>query len=100
VTVTGRVTSELLWRATLIAVLIDVPLLVLVARGVSPRLFRELEWHLAAAASVVYAVLWGTFGSVYSGMRSTGQCFRPGLDGGFPSATACCSGPWASRSGA
>jgi len=65
VTETARVTSELLWRATLIAAVIDAPLLVLVARGVSPDSFRELKWHLAAAASVVYAVLWGTFGSVY-----------------------------------
>jgi hypothetical protein len=59
------VTSELLWRATSIAVLIDVPLLVLVAWRVSRGLFRQLKWHLAAAAFVVYAALWGTFGSVY-----------------------------------
>jgi len=64
-TETGRVTSELLWRATLVAVLIDVALLVLVARRVSLELFRRLKWHLAAAAAVVYAALWGTFGSVY-----------------------------------
>lgn len=64
-TETGRVTSELLWRATLIAVLIDAPLLIFVARWVSSELFGKLKWHLAGAAFVVYAVLWGTFGSVY-----------------------------------
>src|SRR5512136_1594652 len=64
-TETGRVTSELLWRATLIAALIDAPLLALVARWVSPELFNKLKWHLAGAAFVVYAALWGTFGSVY-----------------------------------
>jgi hypothetical protein len=62
---TGRLTSELLWRATLIAVLIDAPLLILVARWVSSELFYKLKWHLAGAAFVVYAVLWGAFGSVY-----------------------------------
>jgi hypothetical protein len=63
--VTGRVTSDLLWRATLVALVVDVPLLVLVARRVSRDLFRQLKWHVAAAAFLVYAVLWGTFGSVY-----------------------------------
>jgi hypothetical protein len=49
----------------LIAVLIDAPLLMLVARYVSSELFRKLKWYLAGAGFVVYAVLWGTFGSVY-----------------------------------
>lgn len=62
---TGRATSELLWRATLIAALIDAPLLVLVARWVSSELFRNLKWYLAGAGFVIYAALWGTFGSVY-----------------------------------
>ena len=62
---TGRATSEVLWRATLIAVLIDLPLLMLVARWVSSELFRKLKWYLAGAGFVVYAVLWGAFGSVY-----------------------------------
>jgi hypothetical protein len=61
----GRATSELLWRATFIAVLIDAPLVVLIGRCVSSELFRNLKWHLAAAASVVYATLWGTFASLY-----------------------------------
>jgi hypothetical protein len=65
VTETGRVTSELLWRVTLIAMLIDAPLLFLVARWVSSGLFRKLKWYLAGAALVVYALLWGAFGSVY-----------------------------------
>jgi hypothetical protein len=65
VTETGRVTSELLWRGTLIAVLIDVPLLCAVGRWVSSKLFRQLKWHLAAAAFLVYAALWGSLASVY-----------------------------------
>jgi len=62
---TARVTSELLWRATIIAALIDAPLVILIGRRVSLELFRKLKWHLAAAAFVVYAALWGTFASVY-----------------------------------
>ncbi len=62
---TGRVTSELLWRATAIAMPIDVLLLIIVGRSVSSELFGKLKWHLATAACVVYAVLWGTFGSLY-----------------------------------
>ena len=62
---TGRVTSELLWRATLIAVLIDASLLILVARWVSSGLFYKLKWYLAGAAFVVYAALWATFASLY-----------------------------------
>jgi hypothetical protein len=62
---TPRVTSELLWRATFIAVLIDSPLVILIGRRVSSELFRKLKWHLAASAFVVYAALWGTFASVY-----------------------------------
>jgi hypothetical protein len=60
-----RVTSEILWRATFIAVCIDAPLLVLVARLVSAELFGKIKWHLAAAAFIVYASLWGSYGSVY-----------------------------------
>ena len=62
---TGQVTSELLWRSTLIAMLIDAPLLILVARQVTSELFCTLKWYLAGAAFVVYAALWGAFGSVY-----------------------------------
>jgi hypothetical protein len=65
VTEPGHVTSEVLWRAAVIAALIDTPLLILVARWVSSELFRKLKWHLAGAAFVVYAALWGTFASVY-----------------------------------
>jgi hypothetical protein len=61
---TGRVTSELLWRATSITVPIDMVLLSLVARFVSAELFAKLKWHVAAAACVVYALLWGVFGSM------------------------------------
>lgn len=61
----ARVTSELLWRAALIAALIDAPLVMLIGRWVSAGLFRKLKWHLAASAFVVYLALWGTFASVF-----------------------------------
>ena len=61
---TGQVTSELLWRAAVIAALIDTPLLLLLGRGVPRELFTRLKWQLAAAAFIVYALLWGTLGSV------------------------------------
>jgi hypothetical protein len=59
----GQATSEVLWRATLIAVFIDVPLLIIIARRVSSELFAQLKWYLVGAAFIVYVVLWGTFGS-------------------------------------
>jgi hypothetical protein len=62
---TETVTSELFWRATLAAALVDAPLLFLVARWVPSDLFRKLKWYLVGAAFFVYAVLWGTLGSVY-----------------------------------
>jgi hypothetical protein len=62
---TVRVTSEILWRATFFALLIDLPALVLVGRSVSSDLFTRLKWYLAGAALLLYAVLWGTIGSVY-----------------------------------
>lgn len=61
----GHATSEVLWWATVIAILIDVPLLILNARWVQSDLFPKLKWYLVGAAFVVYAVLWGAFGSVY-----------------------------------
>jgi hypothetical protein len=61
---TSRLTSDLLWWATSITALIDVVLLLLVARFVSAELFAKLKWHVAAAASIVYALLWGVLGSV------------------------------------
>lgn len=64
-TETGSVTSELLWRSTLVAALIDAPLLIILARSVSRELFCKLKWYLAGAAFIVYALLWGTFASVY-----------------------------------
>ncbi len=60
----AHATSEILWRATLIAVVIDVPFLILVTRWVPSELFSKLKWYLFEAAFAVYAVIWGTFGSV------------------------------------
>jgi hypothetical protein len=59
-----QLTSALMWRATVIAAAIDVPLLALVARAVSPAAFRALKWYLVAAAVLVYGALWGAFGAV------------------------------------
>ncbi len=58
------VSSDLLWRAALFTALIDVPLLMLVARLVPSGLFQQLKWYLVGAACVVYAVLWGSLGSL------------------------------------
>ena len=62
---TGHLTSELMWQVTLITLLIDTTLLIPIARWVSSELFDQLQWYLVGAATLVYAVLWGTFGSVY-----------------------------------
>jgi hypothetical protein len=64
-TETPVATSELLWRATLIAALVDIPLLIIIARSISSDLFGRLKWYLAVSSSAVYAALWGTFGSIY-----------------------------------
>ena len=61
----GQLTSELMWRITLITVLIDTPILIFAARWVSPDLFRKLKWYLVGAAVLIYAAIWGTFGSVF-----------------------------------
>jgi hypothetical protein len=61
----SRVTSELLWRGAAVALLMDIPLLVMVGRFVSAELFRGLKWYLASAAFLIYALLWGVFGSFY-----------------------------------
>ncbi len=60
----ASLTTELMWRAAWVTALIDAPLLVLVARGVRPKLFAGLRWELAGAAFGVFAVIWGAFGSV------------------------------------
>jgi hypothetical protein len=36
-----------------------------IARGVSSELFYQIKWFLGGAAFLVFAILWGTFGSVY-----------------------------------
>jgi hypothetical protein len=59
-----RVASQLLWRATLVAALIDTPLLIVVGWAVSSPLFTRLKWYLIGSAFSVYAAIWVTFGSV------------------------------------
>jgi hypothetical protein len=63
-TETVSITSSLLWRAALVTALIDAPLLVLIAFFLPGDLFRRLKWHLVGAGFIVYALIWGTFGSI------------------------------------
>jgi hypothetical protein len=60
----GHLTSELMWRSTAFTAVIDLLLLWLVARCVPAGLFARLKWYVAAAAGIVYASLWGAFGSI------------------------------------
>ncbi len=62
---TEHLTSELMWHVTLTTALIDSPILILVARYVSSELFGKLKWYLAGTAVLLYAVIWGTVGSLY-----------------------------------
>jgi len=57
-------TSSLMWSAAAVTALIDAPLLALLAWRISPQLFRSLKWHLVGSAFLVFALIWGTFGSV------------------------------------
>jgi hypothetical protein len=47
-----RLTSELMWRATLVVAVLDAPLLILLGRGVSRSLFQKLKWHLVGATVI------------------------------------------------
>jgi hypothetical protein len=60
----GHLTSELLWRCAIVVAVLDAPLLALVARRVPAEAFRALKWRLAAAAYLVYGLLWLVFGSL------------------------------------
>ena len=64
-TESGLVSSTLLWRAALVVALVDLPLLILVARRVTSGLFSRLQWYLAGAAFLVFALIWFVFGSLY-----------------------------------
>ena len=61
----SRLTPDLLWRATAVALLIDIPLVSLVNHLVPSALFRRLKWYLAVAAFLLYVVLWAGFASPY-----------------------------------
>jgi len=62
---TGQLTSALMWRVAAITALIDVPLVMLAAKWVPGELFQKLKWYLVGAAALVYAGLWGTYGSIF-----------------------------------
>ncbi len=61
---TPQFTSALMWSAAAVTALIDAPLLALAAWRISAELFRKLKWYLVGSAFLVYALIWGTFGSV------------------------------------
>lgn len=56
-------TSSLMWRTAAVAALLDAPIVALLAWRVSAELFRQLKWYLVGAAFLVFAGIWGVFGS-------------------------------------
>ena len=61
---TEPITSGLMWRAALVTMLIDAPLVLLIARGIPRARFVKLRWQLAGAAFIIFAVIWYTVGSL------------------------------------
>jgi hypothetical protein len=60
---TSRITSKLFWNATTITIIIDILLILLIVRLVSPELFTKLKWFLSFSAFFVYSLIWLIFGS-------------------------------------
>ncbi len=58
------ITSELLWWSALVTALVDTPLVLVIARFVSPDLFGRLKWYLAGVACALYAAIWASLGSL------------------------------------
>ncbi len=64
-----RITSEMLWLSALVTAIIDVPLILVLARRIGPARFRQLHWPTALAAAVfwlsygllLYALTWDVF---------------------------------------
>jgi hypothetical protein len=53
-----KVTTALLWRATLIFALIDAGFVPLLARRIKPERLRQLKWTLAATMVIFWSALW------------------------------------------
>ncbi len=69
------VTSTLLWKAAGVTSLVDLPLVILVAWGVSADRFRTLGRYVALSASVVFAAIWFAFGSLLFWEEVYGRLF-------------------------
>jgi hypothetical protein len=53
-----KVTSELLWRGTLIFALIDLGFVPLLAWRIKATTFRHLKWALVVTAAIFWSTLW------------------------------------------
>jgi len=53
-----KVTSEMLWQATLILAVIDVGFIPLLAWRIKPLVFRRLKWALLATTAIFWSTLW------------------------------------------
>ena len=53
-----KVTSEVLWRGTLIFALIDLGFVPLLAWRIKPTRFRQLKWALVVTAAIFWSMLW------------------------------------------
>jgi hypothetical protein len=60
----SQVTSELLWRATLYAIILDAPLLLLITKYVSYELLLKLKWYILGITLLIFGGIWGIFGSL------------------------------------
>ncbi|HOG45476.1 MAG TPA: hypothetical protein PLJ35_12925 [Anaerolineae bacterium] len=64
-----RITSEMLWLSALVTAIIDIPLVLWLARRIGPARFRSLHWPTALAAAIfwlsyellLYALTWDFF---------------------------------------
>jgi hypothetical protein len=61
---TARVTTAILWRGTLIFAPVDLLLLSLLARAVTPERFREIRRLLPVTAGVCWFLIWLSLASI------------------------------------
>jgi hypothetical protein len=59
----SQITSKLFWNATFVTIIIDILLILIIMRLVSPELFKNIKWFLSVSAFFVYAIIWLIFGS-------------------------------------
>jgi hypothetical protein len=53
-----HVTSEILWRATLIGIVIDSIFVILLVRRVTAETFKQLKWPLVITSGIFWASMW------------------------------------------